>query len=143
RGLYVEQTGTRGASPVDSWSGAPSSGNEVAESAVGVGGGGPPGSIPDSNFVDREHPVERLAGDLLHPFATESLGHRPGRRLAPGVHTDRCRAERPALSVYRDDGLSLAAEGDRSYLIAPVGGLRRHGGDERLGGLEHGLGVDD
>jgi hypothetical protein len=71
-----------------------------------------------------------LAGDLLHPLVTESLGHRPGRRLAPGVHTDRCGAERPALSVYRYDGLSLAAEGDRSSLIAQVGGLRCHGSNE-------------
>jgi hypothetical protein len=70
-----------------------------------------------------------LAGDLLHPLATESLGHRPGRRLAPGVHTTGAGLS-AGLSVYRDDGLSLAAEGDRSYMIAPVGGLRCHGSDE-------------
>jgi hypothetical protein len=61
-----------------------------------------------------------LAGDLLHPLGAEPLAHRLGRQFATGVPADRCQAQRSALSIDRDDRLSLAAEGDRSYLIAPA-----------------------
>src|SRR4029453_6481950 len=99
--------------------------------------------IPCGKLVDREHPVEWLAGDLLHPLGAESLAHRLDRQFATGVPADRCQAQRSALSIDRDDRLSLAAEGDRSYLIAPARGLCRYGGQKRLGGLEHGLSVED
>ena len=108
RGVDVKEAGAGGQSPVDRR--AATGGNEVAQSTVGPGGRGTPGSVPCRNLVDREHPVERLTGDLLHPFGTESLAHRPGRQLAACVHADRCQAERLALAVDRDDDFSLAAQ---------------------------------
>jgi hypothetical protein len=64
-----------------------------------------------------------LSSDLLHPVSTEPLGHRLDRWLAASVHTDWCQAQRPAMSIDWDHGLSLAAEGDRSYRIASICGL--------------------
>ena len=130
RGIDIEEAGTGGQSPIDSRGGAPAGGNEVAQSAVGAGDGWTPRGVPGSDLVDREHPVERLAGDLLHPLVTESLAHCPGRRLTASVHADRCQTERPAMPVDRDDGLSLAAEGDRSYRISSASSLYSHCGDK-------------
>jgi hypothetical protein len=84
-----------------------------------------------------------LAGDLLHPVGAESLAHRLDRQFATGVPADRCQTQRSALSIDRDDRLSLTAEGDRSYLIAPARALSRYGGQKRLGGSKHGLSVED
>jgi hypothetical protein len=64
-----------------------------------------------------------LASDLLDPLGTDSLAHRPGSWLATCVHADRRQAERLAPAVHREDDLSLAAEGDRLYLIALARGL--------------------
>jgi hypothetical protein len=65
---------------------------------------------------------------LVHPLGTESLAHRAARRLATGIHADRCQAERPAVPIDWDDRLSLAAKSNRSYLIAPASGLCGYGG---------------
>jgi hypothetical protein len=85
-GVDVKEASTRGQSPVERRSGAPTGGHEVAQGAVGRGGGRTPGRIPCCNLVDGEHPVKRLAGDLLDPLGTDSLAHRPGSWLATCVH---------------------------------------------------------